>query len=190
MNNLTTDSLIQTAKPQAAYTRTARGIHWLMTVLIIGMLALGWYMMAIEDEPGSDWYFSIHKSIGITLLLLIAVRLLWRLANQPGLLPQHLPQWQVTASKASHYLLYATMFAMPMAGFAGALFSKKGIAFFGLQLPTLVESNHDLAELFFSMHSVIAWVFVGLISLHLLAALKHLLINKDGVFQRIWFEKK
>lgn len=189
MNHLTSNNLIQTQKPKAAYTVTARGLHWLMSVLIVGMLALGWYMMSIEDEPGSDWYFSLHKLIGITLLLLVVLRLLWRWANKPGLLPTHIPRWQVIASKVSHYLLYGTMFAMPIAGLLGALFSKDGLAFFGLQLP-LVSSNHDLSELFFSIHSIIAWVFVGLISLHLLAALKHLFINKDAVFQRMWMGKK
>jgi cytochrome b561 len=190
MTNSVHSKSLQAVQPQMAYTRTARIIHWLMTILIIGMLALGWYMMAIEDEPGSDWYFNTHKSIGITLILLVVLRLLWRLAHQPGLLPKHLPHWQVTASKVSHYLLYATMFAMPLAGFTGALFSKHGIAFFGQQLPTIVTSNHAMAELFFFIHSVIAWVFVALISLHLLAALKHLFIDKDKVFQRIWIQKK
>ena len=57
MNHLTSNNLTQTQKPKAAFTATARGLHWLMSVLIVGMLALGWYMMSIEDEPGSDWYF-------------------------------------------------------------------------------------------------------------------------------------
>jgi cytochrome b561 len=170
----------------SAYTRTSRTIHWLMTILIIGMLGLGWYMMSIEDDPGSDWYFMVHKSIGILVLLLASARLFWRLGNQPPQLPAQVPSWQIRASKISHWSLYGAMIAMPVAGLTGALLSKGGITLFGLPLPRLMGANHDLSEIFFFAHSVIAWVFVGLISLHVLAALKHLLVNKDGVFQRMW----
>jgi cytochrome b561 len=171
---------------QSAYTSTARVFHWLVAILIIGMLPLGWYMMSIEDDPGSDWYFMLHKSIGLLVLAFALLRLLWRFGHQPGSLPEQLPQWQVKASKISHWLLYVLMIAMPVAGLTGALFSKGGVAFFGSQLPRVFAANHDLAELFFSAHSVIAWALVGVISLHVLAALKHLLVDKDGVFQRMW----
>ena len=190
MHNSTQSVLSSVPEPQAAYTRTSRGLHWLMAILIMGMFILGWYMMSIEDDQGSDWYFMLHKSIGIVVLLLACLRLLWRFGNQPGLLPQQLPQWQIRASKISHWLLYGSMIAMPLAGLMGALLSDDGIAFFGYQLPKIGAANHGLSELFLSMHSVIAWVLVGLISLHFLAAMKHLLVNKDSVFQRMWVQSK
>ena len=172
---------------KTTYTGTARGLHWVMAIAIIAMFAIGWFMMSIEDDPGSDWYFMLHKSIGIVVLLLAFLRMLWRFGNQPGLLPEQMPLWKVNAAKISHWLLYGTMIAMPLVGLIGALFSSDGIAFFGFQLPTILAVNHDLSEFFFSMHAVIAWVFAGLITLHVLAALQHLFINKDGVFQRMWF---
>ena len=187
MNNLQANVLSKPQDPKAAYTGTSRVLHWSVTILIFGMFALGWYMTAIEDDPGSDWYFLLHKSIGIIVILLVLTRLFWRFGNQPAKLPGQLPRWQVIASKISHWLLYGTMIAMPLAGLTGSLLSKNGLAFFGLQLPRVFAPNHDLSEFFFSAHSTIAWVLVGLISLHVLAALKHLLINKDGVFQRMWF---
>lgn len=171
---------------KSAYTLTSRSFHWLMAILIIGMLPLGWFMTFIEDDPGSEWYFMVHKSIGITVLALALLRLLWRFFHTPVPLPKLLPRWQALAAKTSHWLLYGTMLAMPLAGLTGALFSKDGISFFGFQLPKIVASNHDLSELFFSAHSAIAWAFVALITLHVLAALRHLLVNKDGVFQRMW----
>ena len=187
MNNSKENVLKSLQEPKAAYTSTSRGLHWSVAILIFGMLALGWYMTAIEDDPGSAWYFRLHKSIGIVVLLLVLIRLFWRFGHQPGLLPKQLPRWQIIASKISHGLLYGAMIAMPLAGLVGALFSKTGIAFFGFQLPRVFVANHDIAEFFFSTHSVIAWVFVGLISLHVVAALKHLFVNRDGVFQRMWF---
>jgi cytochrome b561 len=185
MNNSTANVLKSIQEPKAAYTSTSRGLHWSVAILIFGMFALGWYMTAIEDDAGSDWYFMLHKSIGIVVLLLVVTRLFWRFGNTPPLLPAQLPRWQVAASKVSHWLLYGTMIAMPLAGLLGALLSKDGLVFFGFQLPRMFSINHDLSESLFSAHSTIAWVLVGLITLHVLAALKHLFVNRDGVFQRM-----
>lgn len=164
-------------------------LHWTLAVLIIGMIGLGWYMMEIEDDPGSAWFFNLHKSIGLVIAGLVLLRLVWRLGHPPAPLPDSVPAWQASASKAGHRLLYAAMIAMPVFGIIGSLLSKKGILFFGLALPRVFEANHDLAELFFEAHSITTWILIGLISLHALAGLKHLLIDKDGVFQRMWFSR-
>ncbi len=79
------------------------------------------------------------------------------------------------------------MIVMPLTGYLGASYSKYGVAFFGRQLPEWAVKSHDLSEQFFEMHETIAWVLVALVALHVLAALKHVFINKDGVFQRMWF---
>ncbi len=172
-----------------AYAPLAVLLHWTLAVLIIGMIGLGWYMMAIEDDPGSAWYFNLHKSIGLLITGLVLLRLLWRLGHAPAPLPASLPSWQITSSKAIHGLLYAAMMAMPFFGIAGAMLSKKDFLFFGLALPRVFEANHDLAEIFFEAHSFTAWILVGLIAVHALAGLKHLVIDKDGVFQRMWFSR-
>lgn len=144
-------------------------------------------MLSIEDDPGSGWYFDLHKSTGIVIALLVLLRVVWRLRHKPSPLPDSVPGWQATASPISHWLLYVAMIAMPIVGMLGALLGKNGIAFFGLTIPRPVAPNQYLSETFFSAHSVIAWVLVGLISIHILAALKHLIIDKDGVFQKMWF---
>ena len=79
------------------------------------------------------------------------------------------------------------MLVMPMTGFIGASLSNYGAGFFGIELAGWIKQNHPLSEQFFNVHGVIAWILVGLITLHSLAAMKHLLINKDKVFQRMWF---
>lgn len=169
------------------YAPIAVFLHWALAILTFGMVGLGWYMMSIEDVPGSGWYFDLHKSIGIIIAVLVLLRGVWRLGHKPEALPASVPSWQATASRAIHWLLYVAMVAMPLAGAIGAMLSKSGIAFFGLTMPRLFAPNHDFAELFFTAHSIIAWVMVGLISAHVLAAIKHLVIDKDGVFQRMWF---
>lgn len=171
------------------YPKVSRTLHWLMAALIVIMLALGWFMMSIEDDPDSQIYFQTHRTLGMAVFLLVVVRLLYRWAHPPERLPISLAHWQILAAKLSHGLLYFCMFAMPITGLIGTLLSKDDSAFLGFKLPRLIAANHDLAESFFSIHGVIAWIFVGLISVHALAAFKHLLVEKDRVFQRMWFQK-
>jgi cytochrome b561 len=169
------------------YATPAKWLHWLLAILLIGMVGLGWYMMDIEDTPGSDWYFNLHKSIGFVVLILVVVRATWRLSHPPAPLPMTMPAWQMTASTISHWALYGLMLALPLIGLVGAVFSKSGLIIFGLVLPRLAAPNHDVAEFFFSLHSLAAWLLVALVGIHVLAALKHLFIDRDGIFQRMWF---
>jgi cytochrome b561 len=158
-----------------------------LAVLIAGLVGIGWYMMSIEDDPGSDWYFNIHKSFGIVVFALVLLRIVWRAMHRPIPLPTSLPKWQVSLSHATESALYVCMILMPILGFFGALYSKSGVSFFGVQLPLWTVSNHDTAELFFGLHSALAWVLVILVAVHAVGGLKHLLVDKDGVFQRMWF---
>ena len=167
------------------YAAPARMLHWLMAVLIPAMLALGWYMMEVEDEPGSEVYFNLHKSLGLLLLLLLAARAAWRLGHRPASLPPSVAQWQARLSRLGHGLLYAGMLLVPSAGLAGALLSKSGVAFFGIALPRWFAPDHALAEQYFELHELGAWTLAALIILHALAGLKHLLLDKDSVFQRM-----
>jgi cytochrome b561 len=169
------------------YATPAILLHWALAVLITSMVAVGLYMMSIEDDPGSDWYFNMHKSFGIVVFVLVLLRIVWRTAHRPAPLPTSLPKWQVRLSHATQWALYVCMFLMPIIGFLGASYSKSGVAFFGWQLPTWVAPNQDTSEMFFSLHIALAWVLVSLVALHAAGGLKHLLIDKDGAFQRMWF---
>jgi cytochrome b561 len=179
-------SSIRTVKT-TPYAPLAVLLHWTLALLIIGMIGLGWYMMSIEETPGAGWFFKLHKSIGLIIAALVLLRLVWRLGHKPAPLPVSTAPWQVTASKMGHWLLYGSMIAMPVFGIMGSMLSKKDLLFFGLPLPRVLTANHDLAEIFFNAHSVTTWILVGLVSMHALAAFKHLAIDKDGVFQRMWF---
>lgn len=168
------------------YAAPAILLHWLLAILIASLVAVGWYMMLIEDDPGSDWYFRLHKSIGIVVFALVLMRIGWRATHRPAPLPPSLPAWEVRLSHGAQWALYACMLLMPILGFLGASYSKEGVAFFGVQLPAWVAPDHDTSEMLFSLHIGLAWVLVALIGLHVAGALKHLLMDKDGVFQRMW----
>lgn len=170
-----------------SYDTVAKLLHWIVAVLLIGMVALGWYMMSIENDPGSEWYFDLHKSFGIVVATLVLFRLLWRFSHKPAPLPQMVPLWQAKLARGIHYLLYVCIIVMPLSGFLGESFGKYGIAFFGWPLPKWFNANQAISGMLFQIHNITVWVLVALVSLHVLAALKHFFINKDGVFQRMWF---
>ena len=144
-------------------------------------------MMSIEDDPGSGWYFDQHKSFGLLLLILVLFRLIWRLSHKPEPLPDTVPVWQRKVASFTQWLLYGCMLAMPAIGLIGASYTKRGVALFGIKLPSWTAPSHDIAEQFFAVHSILAFILIGLIVLHVLAGFKHMLMDKDRVFYRIWF---
>jgi cytochrome b561 len=172
------------------YGNTAIFLHWLLAVLITVTAAIGWIMMAIEKEPGSIWYFNLHKSIGLVIALMAALRLLWRIRHRPQGLPQSVPRWQARLSTLTQALLYLLMLLIPLIGYLGAAHSKSGVIWFGVTTPRWAVANHDLAEQFFDIHSLLVWVLVGALTLHVLGALKHRLVDRDGVFERVWFKPR
>jgi cytochrome b561 len=169
------------------YAPTAVALHWLVAALIAFMATLGWYMVSIEDDPGADTWFDLHKSVGIVEFVLVLSRALWRLGHAPAQLPASVPRWEVLAAAVVHRLLYAGMILLPITGFLGASYTRSGVVFFGLKLPAWRAPDHDTAEAFFAVHKTIVWIMVGLVAVHTLAALKHAFIDRDRVFRRMWF---
>ncbi|MFP8778744.1 cytochrome b [Hydrogenophaga sp. RWCD_12] len=174
--------------PTWRYSPPAILIHWVQALLLAVLAGLGWFMMSIEDEPGSDWYFGMHKSLGLLFIGLVVIRLLWRMTQLASPTDDGFPAWQNLLSKGTQVLMYLLMFLMPLSGMAGAAFSEEGIAFFGIALPRWVAENHDTAEQFFDLHGAIVWALIALIALHVAGALKHRFIDRDNVFQRMWFK--
>lgn len=170
----------------ARYTRTAQIFHWLMFVLIIGALIVGFYMGELPRSPFKLQVVSLHKWNGVTILLLALMRVTWRVLNPPPPLPSTMPGWQQNAAHWLHRALYLLIIAMPMSGWL--MSSAKGfpVVWFGvLPLPDLVEKNHDLGELLEKVHEVLAFALIGLLVLHVLAALKHHVIDRDNVLSRM-----
>ena len=163
-------------------------LHWLIAIGIIGQIALGLWMIEIPKYPvgvRAAW-FNLHKSIGLTIGLLVIVRIAWRLAHSPPALPATMPRWQVRLARVNHALLYFCMITMPLAGYLGSTFSGYPIRYWGVTLPGWGWKDDALKDFFSQVHLVTAIVFILLISLHVLAALKHLVIERDGVFSRMW----
>jgi cytochrome b561 len=174
--------------PGVRYTNVAVALHWLIAILIVMQLTLGWTMIEIPKEPvgvRAAW-FNLHKSIGITIALLVLARLAWRVRHPAPPLPPAVPAWQRRAAFASHALLYVCLLGMPLAGFLGSTFSGYPIKYFGITLPQWGYKSDELKSFFSAVHLTFAWVFMTLIAVHASAAIKHLLVDRDGVFWRMW----
>jgi cytochrome b561 len=169
------------------YTSVAIALHWLIAALVVGQIAFGWYLKSVPRKtPERTIYVNLHKSSGLTIGLLILVRLGWRLTHKAPPLPDSIPAWQRTAARTSHFALYACMLIMPAAGYLASNFSKFGVNFLNaVLLPPWGIDDRRLYAMFNTTHVLTSYVFVALIGLHVAAALRHLYL-RDGIFLRIW----
>ncbi|MBV6286908.1 cytochrome b [Pseudomonas aegrilactucae] len=168
--------------PSTRFHPLARLLHWLMAVLIVAMLFIG-VSMVVDLSPRHTWLISLHKAIGLALLVLVVVRIITRLTFAPPPLPGDLPRLEQWAAKASHLVLYALMLAMPLIGWG--MLSAGGYPL-PLQLPALVPHDLHLYGLLRTLHGVLAYVLFATVLLHLAAALVHALVRRDGVLRSMW----
>ena len=172
---------------QERYGRVAMALHWAIALLALFQISLGWWMLNIPKSPPglrADW-FNLHKSIGITIGLLMLARLGWRLAHVPAPLPASLPRWQARAARLSHALLYVALILQPVVGYLGSSFTRYPIKYFGLRVPSLGWDAPALKQLCSNVHFALACLITTLVALHIAAALRHLLAQ-DGIFQSMW----
>ncbi|MGB8339079.1 MAG: cytochrome b [Burkholderiales bacterium] len=167
------------------YKLVAIFLHWLLAVSIIGQAGLGVWMGDIpKGTPERTYFFNLHKSIGLVIAVFILWRIAVRLKNSPPTLPP-MPDWQRIAAKASHHILYACMIILPLTGYIASNFTKFGVKFFGYQIAPWGPENKAIYQVLNTAHSVTGDVIIAVIVIHVLAALKHWLFDKDTVMQRM-----
>ena len=169
------------------YTHTAIALHWLIAILIVAAFTLGLVMTGIHGiTPTKLRYYNWHKWAGVTVLLLAALRLLWRLGHRPPPLTANTPAWQRRASGGVHHLLYVLMFAVPLTGYFLTLAAGRPVVYFGLfKLPVLIGPDKGLAEILEVTHEWLNWFMAAVVALHVLAALKHAFIDRDDTMRRM-----
>jgi cytochrome b561 len=176
----------------ARYTPVAIGLHWLLALLILGALGLGLYMTGLPFSPQRVRFYSWHKWTGIAILLLSAVRLLWRLGHPPPGVPDFvlaaMPRWQRTGRTISHRLMYLLFFAVPLLGWAQSSALGVPVVWFGvLPLPDFVPVDRALAEQWLQpLHRAGAYLLAAVSVLHVAAVVKHQWIARDGLLRRMW----
>ena len=169
------------------YSLPAIVLHWLIALLIIGTFTLGLVMTDIPGlTPTKLRYFSWHKWAGVTVLLLATLRLLWRLRRTPPAYPPAMPAWQGRAAHGLHGLLYVLMFAVPLSGYFYSLAAGVPVVYFGLfPLPVLMEADPALKPVLGALHYWLNMGLAALVAIHVLAAMKHVLIDRDGIMGRM-----
>jgi cytochrome b561 len=182
------------ANSERRYGAVAVTLHWLIALIIIGMLILGKYMADLpRDDPSRFDLIQLHKSIGITVITLSVLRLLWRLVNRVPPLPEGMPAWERFAAHASHVLLYVLIIGLPLSGWALASASPLGIPtiWFGvIEIPHLpglqgFADQHAVEQSFRDTHELLGDVMIGLVLIHVGAALKHHFWDRDSVLVRM-----
>ena len=168
------------------YTPPARLLHWLMAALLIGLLALGFYMSDLPLSPEKLQLYAWHKWAGVTAFILLAIRLLWRATHRPPALPASMSAAAQRMAHLGHLALYALMIAIPLSGWL--MSSAKGFqtVWFGvLPLPDLLAKDKALGDLLQTVHLTLNFVLIAVLLGHVGAALKHHFIDKDDVMTRM-----
>jgi len=192
------------------YTKTAVVLHWLIAIAIFSMFALGWYMDGLPKEGAKQmaydlfdlgiytwqlaeeasprtFYFNLHKSIGITILGLIFLRVIWRVTHKPPKLLASYKVWERKLATGVHHLLYLLMVALPLSGLIMATYSKYGVKWFGIDFIKGLDNN-PMREAFKEVHEIIGVVILVVLVLHIVGALKHKFIDKDDTLKRMTFK--
>jgi cytochrome b561 len=165
------------------FTVLQRALHWLMAICILAMLFIGVGMVSTV-MPKYLTLVSIHKPLGIAILVLGLIRLVVRLIYGAPPLPVDLPEPMKLAAHLSHYAFYALMIGMPLIGWGMLSAAAYPVVLFGgVHLPAILPQSDSLHALLWNAHFYLAFAFFALILLHLAAALFHALIRRDGVFE-------
>lgn len=171
------------------YGAVAILLHWLMAFLVIGLLALGLYMVTLPDVGFDTKKITLifyHKELGLLVLVLLALRLGWRLTNVLPQLVAHLPDWQKIAARFVHLSFYALMFVLPMTGWLMSSAAGIPVSFFGLfTLPDFLPRDEHLFQRLIDVHKWLAYALVLAIFVHVGAALRHHFVFKDDTLRKM-----
>lgn len=161
-------------------------LHWLIVLLVLSMGTLGLVMTEMRNSPDKIQLYLLHKSIGLTLLALVALRLLWRLfAGAPRPVPG-IPRWQERVASLTHGALYVLLFAMPLSGWLFNSFAGFPLRWFDLfNLPAIAARNHDLRELAGDVHEWLFWTLIAVAVVHAAAAVYHHVFQQDATLARM-----
>ena len=168
------------------YTPVAKGLHWLMAAMILGLLALGLYMHELPLSPKKLELYAWHKWFGVTVFLLVWLRLAWRVTHRPPALPDSISPLMRLAAHAGHFLLYVLMIAIPLSGWL--MSSAKGFqtVWFGvLPIPDLLGRDRELGDLLQQVHKLLNLLLMLTLAGHVVAALWHHFVLKDDTLRRM-----
>ena len=174
--------MIQT---RSSYSAVSMTLHWVIAALVIGQILL--VSAADQEGPNAGLWMTMHKSGGISILLLTLFRLGWRLKHPAIPLPVTTPRWQRLAARTTHILFYVVLLVMPLTGWLASSAADRAIEWYGLfNWPLLpIGGGRQTAGLMMEIHGAVVKSLYILIALHIAGALKHYFIDRDNVLQRM-----
>ena len=178
------------ANPPARYDLVSVLLHWLMAALILVLFLLGWYMVDLPKASAErTYFFSLHKSVGLTVATLLFVRIGWRLRS-PVLAPvAGLVEWQRRLALLTHWLLYLFMVLQPLSGYLSSSFAGYPTRFWGMPLPQWADKDPVVNEMLTGVHQFCSLALLGLIGLHVCGALGHLWGGHENVLPRMMLRR-
>ena len=172
------------------YSLSLRVLHWGMAALLLSMLFAG-LLMVRSLEPWQPTLLALHKSLGIFAFVAAIIRVVVRLRGTAPELPRDLPGTQHFVAKLSHLLLYAAMITLPVSGYLMQNAAGRPVEVFGvISMPSILSISLDSYGFLRELHGLIALGLIGMVLLHIAAALHHGWIRKDGVLQTMFFGAK
>jgi cytochrome b561 len=180
LDNLTTTS-------GGSYTLTAQALHWITAALMFTVLPIAWVMVNMPQSAQlRGLLFTLHKSVGLTIIVLVAVRIAWRAKHPAPPLEAGLARWEKAAARGSHWILYAVLIGMPISGYLLDSAGGYSISYFGLFSVPLLPKSPALFSVAIWVHVAVGqWLVYALILLHLVASVWHISVRRDGVFDRM-----
>ena len=178
-----------TTHPDGSYSAVAKIFHWVTVPLLVAALTTGIFIGHVADAS-KIMFYAIHESLGLTMLFVAIARLAWRRISPPPALPAHLPAPMRIAATSTHHLLYAALIIQPLLGFLTTNafgFPQAGAtAYLGLiDLPKFMEASEELAKVLLTLHQFVGWSLLVLIPVHVMAAIFHHAIRRDGTLLRM-----
>ena len=175
------------------YAGSQRLLHWLIALMVLGALAVGFTLgtlgfSGVRDTFGMDvtnMLYKYHKTFGIIILALMVVRIIVKIRKGKPAYDPPLTDFEHKASNAVHGLLYLSLIAMPIFGWLGTGANGFPVEFFNWKLPPILSKDKELGGLLMTMHTIFGWILAGLIGVHIAAALQHAFIKKDTVLSRM-----
>jgi len=173
------------------YGSITKVLHWLVAVLMIVMIPLGWYMSGLDNED--PWYYrslDLHVTVGMLVLVLFLFKIVWLSISPNPRLSAQLAAWEYRAARLSHALLIAALAVVPILGYLSFTSQGDPVSIYEwFEIPSLMEFSKESAKRLASLHMYFAYATAAVAAIHILAALKHHCFDKDDVLKRMGFRR-
>jgi cytochrome b561 len=169
------------------YGAVSKSLHWMLALLMIGLIGLGWYMVDLTYYD--PWYYdslALHRAFGILVLVLGVIKLVWIMYSRSPVYAATLKAWERSAARVTHIIFYLAMVAIPITGYLISTSKGDAVSFFGwFEIPAFFSINDTLRDFAIALHYYLAYGIAFLIVVHALAAFKHQFIDKDGTLKKM-----